>query len=79
MLLTKSAGDNQESTCFRGTDVGRKVRTGSRPLSLSLERIARPLTLQLDRVLARGATRAREVAGATLAAVHDKIGFLPPT
>ena len=34
---------------------------------------------ELDRVLSRGATRAREVAGATLAAVHDKIGFLPPT
>jgi tryptophanyl-tRNA synthetase len=34
---------------------------------------------ELDRVLARGAARAREVAGATLAAVHDRIGFLPPT
>jgi tryptophanyl-tRNA synthetase len=34
---------------------------------------------ELDRVLSRGATRAREVAGATLADVHDKIGFLPPT
>lgn len=34
---------------------------------------------ELDRVLARGATRAREVAGATLAAVHEKIGFLAPT
>jgi tryptophanyl-tRNA synthetase len=34
---------------------------------------------ELDRVLANGALRAREVAGATLAAVHDKIGFLPPT
>ncbi len=33
---------------------------------------------ELDRVLAAGATRAREVAGATLAAVYDKIGFLPP-
>ncbi|MBC8091083.1 MAG: tryptophan--tRNA ligase [Pseudonocardia sp.] len=33
---------------------------------------------ELDRVLARGATRAREVAGSTLAAVHEKIGFLPP-
>jgi len=33
---------------------------------------------ELDRVLARGATRAREVAGATLAAVHGRIGFLPP-
>ncbi|MEK6442620.1 tryptophan--tRNA ligase [Pseudonocardia sp. T1-2H] len=31
-----------------------------------------------DRVLARGATRAGEVAGATLAAVYEKIGFLPP-
>jgi len=34
---------------------------------------------ELDRVLARGATRAREVAGATLRTVHGKIGFLPPT
>jgi tryptophanyl-tRNA synthetase len=34
---------------------------------------------ELDRVLARGATRAREIAGATLTAVHEKIGFLPPT
>jgi tryptophanyl-tRNA synthetase len=34
---------------------------------------------ELDRVLARGANRAREVAGATLTAVHEKIGFLPPT
>ena len=34
---------------------------------------------ELDRVLADGAARAREVAGATLAAVYDRIGFLPPT
>jgi tryptophanyl-tRNA synthetase len=34
---------------------------------------------ELDRILARGATRAREVSSATLAAVHEKIGFLPPT
>jgi len=34
---------------------------------------------ELDRVLARGATRAREIAAATLTAVHEKIGFLPPT
>ncbi len=34
---------------------------------------------ELDRILRAGATRAREVAGATLAAVHDRIGFLPPT
>jgi tryptophanyl-tRNA synthetase len=34
---------------------------------------------ELDRILAHGATRAREVAGATLATVHEKIGFLPPT
>ena len=33
---------------------------------------------ELDRVLARGATRAREVAAATLTLVHEKIGFLPP-
>jgi tryptophanyl-tRNA synthetase len=33
---------------------------------------------ELDRILARGAGRAREVAASTLAAVHDRIGFLPP-
>jgi tryptophanyl-tRNA synthetase len=33
---------------------------------------------ELDRVLARGAARAGEVAGSTLATVHEKIGFLPP-
>ncbi|MBO0873740.1 MAG: tryptophan--tRNA ligase [Pseudonocardia sp.] len=33
---------------------------------------------ELDRVLAEGATRARDVAGATLATVYDRIGFLPP-
>ncbi|GEL16183.1 tryptophan--tRNA ligase [Pseudonocardia asaccharolytica] len=34
---------------------------------------------ELDRVLARGSTRAGEVASATLASVHEKIGFLSPT
>jgi tryptophanyl-tRNA synthetase len=34
---------------------------------------------ELDRILAVGATRAREISSATLAAVHDRIGFLPPT
>ena len=33
---------------------------------------------ELDRVLARGATRARDVADATLQRVHERIGFLPP-
>ena len=32
---------------------------------------------QLDAILADGAARARAVAGATLADVHDRIGFLP--
>jgi tryptophanyl-tRNA synthetase len=32
----------------------------------------------LDRVLAAGATRAREVASTTLAAAYDAVGFLPP-
>ncbi len=32
---------------------------------------------QLDRLLARGAARARQVAGPTMAAVRDRIGFLP--
>ena len=33
---------------------------------------------ELDAVLARGAARAQEVAGATLADVYTKVGFLPP-
>jgi tryptophanyl-tRNA synthetase len=33
---------------------------------------------ELDAVLARGAARAREVAGATLGDVYRKVGFLPP-
>lgn len=32
---------------------------------------------ELDKVLARGAERAREVASATLAKVYDRVGFLP--
>jgi tryptophanyl-tRNA synthetase len=33
---------------------------------------------ELDRILAQGAARARGIAGATLADVHHKVGFLPP-
>jgi tryptophanyl-tRNA synthetase len=33
---------------------------------------------ELNRILADGATRARDIAGATLSAVYDRIGFLPP-
>ena len=34
---------------------------------------------QLDRLLAHGAARARQVAGQTMAAVRDRMGFLPAT
>ena len=33
---------------------------------------------ELDRILARGATSAREVAGRTLTDVYERLGFLPP-
>ncbi|GAA2524196.1 tryptophan--tRNA ligase [Pilimelia columellifera] len=33
---------------------------------------------QLDKILGEGAVKARAVASATLAAVYDRIGFLPP-
>jgi tryptophanyl-tRNA synthetase len=33
---------------------------------------------ELERVLAQGAARAREVAAGTVADVYDKVGFLPP-
>lgn len=34
---------------------------------------------ELDKLLARGAERARDVAGQTLHAVYNRVGFLPPT
>jgi tryptophanyl-tRNA synthetase len=34
---------------------------------------------ELDKLLARGAERAREVAGQTVRTVYDGMGFLPPT
>ena len=33
---------------------------------------------ELDKLLARGAERAREVAGQTVRVVYDRVGFLPP-
>ena len=33
---------------------------------------------ELDRIPSAGAARAREVAGGTLKAVYDSVGFLPP-
>jgi tryptophanyl-tRNA synthetase len=35
-------------------------------------------TAELERMLAAGAARAREVAAPTLATVYERIGFLPP-
>lgn len=35
-------------------------------------------TAELDRLLARGASRANELAEKTLATVHEKVGFIPP-
>ncbi|KAA9394669.1 tryptophan--tRNA ligase [Kocuria coralli] len=34
---------------------------------------------ELDRILARGAEKGREIAAGTLADVHEKVGFLPPS
>jgi len=33
---------------------------------------------ELDRILAAGAERADKIASATVTAVYDKVGFLPP-
>jgi tryptophanyl-tRNA synthetase len=33
---------------------------------------------EIDRILARGAERARPVAARTVKDVYDKVGFLPP-
>jgi tryptophanyl-tRNA synthetase len=33
---------------------------------------------ELERILADGAARAREVAGRTVADAYDRVGFLPP-
>ena len=58
-------------------DLAEVVATFTAPLA---ERVRGYLDdpAELDRVLAAGAARAREVAGATLEAVYDRVGFLPP-
>jgi tryptophanyl-tRNA synthetase len=33
---------------------------------------------EIDRILARGAERARPVAAATVAEVYERVGFVPP-
>jgi tryptophanyl-tRNA synthetase len=58
-------------------DLGEVVAEFVEPLAERVRTYLRD-PAELDRVLARGATRAGEVAGATLAAVYEKIGFLPP-
>ncbi|MGF1661086.1 MAG: tryptophan--tRNA ligase [Kineosporiaceae bacterium] len=59
------------------TDVAEAVVTGLAPLR---ERAGELLEdpAELDRLLAAGAARARERAAATLARVHERVGFLPP-
>ena len=58
-------------------DLAEVVATFTAPLA---ERVRGYLDdpAELDRVLATGAARAREVAGATLEAVYGRVGFLPP-
>ncbi|TQM15274.1 tryptophan--tRNA ligase [Pseudonocardia kunmingensis] len=58
-------------------DLAEVVATFTEPLRERV-RVYQDDPAELDRVLARGATRAREIAGATLTAVHERIGFLPP-
>jgi tryptophanyl-tRNA synthetase len=36
-------------------------------------------TAELDKILRRGAERARAVASVTLARAYDRLGFVPPT
>jgi tryptophanyl-tRNA synthetase len=57
-------------------DVGEIVVATATPYrDRTLELLADPA--ELDRILAEGAERARDVASATLARVFDRVGFLP--
>ena len=51
------------------------VDTATRYRDRTLALLADPA--ELDRILAEGAERARDVASATLARVYDRVGFLP--
>ena len=51
------------------------VETATPYRNRTLELMADPA--ELDRILAQGADRARQVASATLARVYDRVGFLP--
>jgi tryptophanyl-tRNA synthetase len=56
-------------------DLKKEVETATPYRDRTLALMADPA--ELDRILADGAARAREVAGATLARVYDRVGFLP--
>jgi tryptophanyl-tRNA synthetase len=63
-------GDLKKELAEVVTDFVTPVRTRTREL------LADPA--ELERVLAAGAVRAREVAGATVAQAYDRVGFLSP-
>lgn len=58
-------------------DLGNVLSDFLTPLQQRARSYLNDLT-ELDKVLARGAERAREVASVTLASVYDRLGFLPP-
>jgi len=59
-------------------DLGEVVVSAFAPIRERTEKMLAD-DAQLDRLLAHGAARARAVAGPTMAAVRDRIGFLPAT
>ena len=90
--MPSSTGDDESSLATAGTaspkivwggvaePVVAKVQVRSARTAPLVERVRGYLDdpAELDRVLAAGAARAREVAGVTLKAVYDSVGFLPP-
>lgn len=60
------------------SDVGQALADFVTPLRQAVARYTDD-PAELDKLLARGAERARDVAGQTLRTVYNRVGFLPPT
>lgn len=75
-LVERYAGENKYGALK--TDVAEQVRQVQEPFKARVDDLlADPA--ELDRVLARGAQRAREVASGVLARAYDAVGYLPVT
>ena len=81
-LTGRPASDIERDFVGRGYgDLKKEVASAVLEVAVPFQQRVRELLddpAELDRLLARGAEKARAVAAPTLALAHDRVGFLPP-